>query len=129
MSAGNSLDVTTVAGLTLELRFEATGPRAGEVNATLYIPAGKAEPGANRADRTAAFLAGGRIWTDVHVDARTHQHAPPVLWLRGAAIDVDDTTAATVEAWLASRPRVEGHTANHDVPRDIAAPAPPAVHA
>ena len=46
--------------------------------------------GAHLTDRTAAFLCGGRIWTDVHVDARTHLHAPPVLWLRGAAIDIDD---------------------------------------
>lgn len=129
MSARQTLSVPTVAGLTLELSFEPAGARAGQVDATLYVPEGKAEPGASLTDRTAAFLSGGRIWSDVYVDARTHQHAPPVLWLRGAAIDIDDDTAATVEAWLASRPRVAAEAVPSTLPRDLAAPAAPAVRA
>ncbi|MDH5832146.1 hypothetical protein QFW80_16635 [Luteimonas sp. M1R5S18] len=116
MSARQTLSVATVAGLTLELSCQARGPDAGHVNATLYVPEGKAEPGATLTDRTAAFLCGGRIGSDVHVDARTHLLSPPVLWLRGAAIDIDDDTAATVEAWLASRPRPQATAPDTAVP-------------
>jgi len=129
VSAGQTLNVPTVAGLTLQLRYETAGRLAGQVSATLYVPEGKAEPGASLIDRTAAYLCGGRIWTEAYVDARTHKHAPPVLWLRGAAVDIDDDTAATVEAWLASRPRVEAEALPSTLPRDLAAPLAPAVHA
>lgn len=119
MSAGQTLSVPIAAGLTLELRHHPDG----HVGATLYVPEGKADPGASLIDRTAAFFAGGDIWTQVYVDARTHKHAPPVLWLAGAAIDIDDATAATVEAWLASRPRPVAEPCPGTLPRDIDTPA------
>ena len=131
MNAGNTLEVATVAGLTLELRFQEDAPRAGEVSAVLYVPKGSAKPGASLTERTAAFLCGGRIGRGVRMDPRTHRHSPPVLWLRGAAIDVDDTTAATIEAWLTSRPLapVEQQEGARQAPREQASPFSPAVPA
>ena len=131
MNAGNTLEVATVAGLTLELRFQEDAPRAGEVCAVLYVPKASAKQGATLTERAAVFLCGGRIGPDVHVETRIHRHSPPVLWLRGAAIDLDDATAATIEAWLSSRPlaRVEQQAAARLHPRDQAAPFSPAVPA
>lgn len=131
MTAGNTLEVATSVGLTLELRFQEDAPRGGEVSAVLYVPKGSAKPGASLTERTAAFLCGGRIGPDVHVEPRSHRHSPPALWLRGAAIDLDDTTAATIEAWLASRPlaRTEQQAAARRDPRAHATPFSPAVPA
>lgn len=98
-AAAHEITVTTIAGLTLRLTVS---NHDGWVHATLQVPEHNAEPGTVTWQRTAAFLAGGKIGRDVHIDPRTSRHQPPVLWLQGAAVDLSDDTAATAQAWLDS---------------------------
>lgn len=122
MSAVDVLAVRTQAGLSLELTYHRTGHAAGEVSATLNMPESLA-PRSGWVDRQCAFLAGGLPGDAVRVEARGSKHFPPTLWMGSAAIYIQDDTAASVQAWLDSRPRPD------TLPRDIATPAAPELQA
>jgi hypothetical protein len=110
MSAESILTVATVAGLTLILHR-----KDGTTRATLQVPEGKAPAGASATERIAAFFhACDR--DRVRVEPRGGRSTPPVLWVANAAIDIDDATAATVEAWLASRSQPQATATDTAVP-------------
>lgn len=75
-----------------------------------------------------------RIAFMIGADDRRPRLVPPdtrygdvhyTLWIGRACVDVTESTANTVQAWIDSRPRPAAQPLPDTLPRDIAAPAAP----